>query len=120
MIEDMLADILAKEIAKEIDGEVLVAMLANWPDSLYQPKMSGRAGPDLPYGWAGEHRIPNTIGFDKHMELYQDIVRWINSSVKNPKQNVFWNKIGDCIYVMFRKKQDYVLYLLKYGHYSNG
>ena len=115
LLEDTLAQILSDEIAKEIDNEVLISMLANWPDNLYTKKLSGRAGPDLPYGWAGELAYPNRTNFADHMEMYMDMVRHINTVVNNPKQNACWNKIGDCVYVMFRKQKDMDWFVLKYG-----
>jgi len=104
---DILA-IMVNEIQKEINNQILISMLDNWPYPYYS---SG-----LPEGWAGEHKIGDAIG----LELYTEVVKWIRSSVKNPTNNVYWTKIGECIHVKFRKKQDYVLYWLKYGHHSNG
>lgn len=69
----------------------------------------------LPYGWAGQRHISNNIGFEKHFQLYNDLVEWIQETVSSPTQNACWVKIGDCIYVQFRKEKDLIMYLLKFG-----
>lgn len=106
-LEDTLTGILAQEIAMEIDNEVLVSMLGNWPENT--------STGNLPYGWAGELTYPNITDFEDHMAMYQDMVHHINTVVKNPKQNALWTKIGDCIYVQFRKQKDMDWFVLKYG-----
>lgn len=111
----MVIDALGKQLAKEIDGQVMVIAMSHWPDDLYTPKMSGRAGPNLPYGWAGELSYPNVTNFDDHMAMYMEMVGWINKMIPNPKQNACWNKIGDCIYVMFRKEKDMAWFATRWG-----
>lgn len=69
---------------------------------------------DLPYGWAGEWTCPNIIGFDKHFQLYADIATWILNNIHNPYGNCKWAKIGDCIYVQFRKKKDMTWFILRW------
>lgn len=70
---------------------------------------------ELPYGWAGELTYPNTIGFGDHFQLYRDMVEWINTNIKDPGTNVQWTKIGDCIYVQFRKQKDMTWFALRFG-----
>lgn len=70
---------------------------------------------ELPYGWAGKVSYPNIQGFDAHFQMYRDMVEWIETTVKNPKQNVLWSKIGDCIYVQFRKQKDMDWFVLRFG-----
>ena len=77
---------------------------ANWYQDSY----------DL-YGWAGELTYVNTQGFDHHFQLYRDMVAWIRENVKNPQQNVLWNKIGDCIYIQFRKQKDKNWFAMRFG-----
>lgn len=105
-IFDQIAADMANEIAKDIDRGVYVSMISNWPE---------RPNGDLPYGWAGELTYANTMGFDAHFELYKDMVEFINQHVKNPKENCFWNKIGDCIYIQFRKSKDMTWFVLRFG-----
>lgn len=69
----------------------------------------------LPYGWAGELTYPNVVGFDAHFQMYNDMVEWINANVSNPRYNTLWTKIGDCIYVQFRKKKDMMWFSLRFG-----
>jgi hypothetical protein len=69
----------------------------------------------LPYGWAGELAYPNTQGFEEHFRLYKDMVEHIMSNVANPHDNVLWTKIGDCIYVKFRKEKDLMWFKLRFG-----
>lgn len=82
--------------------------------TLYEPNWD-YCGFDLPYGWAGERHIINNVGFEHHFKLYYDIVEWIQKNVSNPIQNARWIKIGDCVYVQFRKEEDLIMYLLKFG-----
>lgn len=70
---------------------------------------------DLPYGWAGAYTNPNNIGFDKHFQLYNDIVDWILNNVSDPVKNARWVKLGDCIYVYIRKRKDLTLFLLRWS-----
>ena len=70
---------------------------------------------ELPYGWAGELAYPNTMGFDRHWDLYNDMARWICEHINRPETNVFWNKLGDCIYVQFRKRSDMMWFALRFG-----
>ena len=77
----------------------------NWPSNLY----------GLPYGWAGQVSYPNRTNFEDHFQMYRDMVAWIKEHVKNPEQNVLWNKIGDCIYVQFRKQKDKTWFTLRFG-----
>lgn len=114
-IEGQMAEILADEIAKEIDMEVMLSVISHWPADLYSPKMSGMSGPDLPYGWAGELTYPNVTDFNDHIAMYYGMVSWINEMILNPKQNACWNKIGDCIYVMFRKEKDMSWFVTRWG-----
>lgn len=69
----------------------------------------------LPYGWAGEYSNANTIGFDKHYELYRNMVRWIHDNISNCERNVCWAKIGDCLYFQFRKEKDMAFFLLRWA-----
>ena len=78
---------------------------ANWP------KLSND---DIPVGWAGSYSIPNNNGFKLHAALYRDIVAWIQANINRPFSNVHWAKMGDCIYVQFRKKSDFTLFLLRW------
>lgn len=78
----------------------------NWP--------SAHTG-ELPYGWVGELTYPNNIGFENHFQLYRDMVAWIQDNINNPTGNVTWNKIGDCIYVQFRKEKDMFWFKLRFG-----
>ena len=98
LLEDTLWQILSDEMAKDLD---------NWPKN----ESTG----NLPYGWAGELTYPNRTDFDDHMAMYKDMVRHINTVVKNPNNNALWTKIGDCIYVQFRKQKDMDWFILKYG-----
>ena len=111
-LEDQMAQILVDEIRKEMDNEILISMLANWPKTAHDNFGTIK----LPYGWAGEHSIPNKTNFQDHMDLYKDIIKWIRTNIQNPEQNALWNKIGDCIYVMIRKPKDYTMYALRFGH----
>jgi hypothetical protein len=77
----------------------------NWPNS----------NGELFYGWAGELTYPNTIGFDRHFQLYRDIVEWLENNVKDHYHNTCWTKIGDCIYVQFRKQKDMMWFSLRFG-----
>lgn len=70
----------------------------------------------LPEGWAGELTYVNHTNFDDHRQLYKDIVAWIEKNIKNPTQNVLWTKLGDCIYVQFRKQKDMMWFSLRFGH----
>jgi hypothetical protein len=67
------------------------------------------------YGWTNELTYPNTMGFDRHFQMYRDIVAWIRLHVKDPTHNVMWTKIGDCIYVRFRNEQDRNWFVLRFG-----
>ena len=78
-------------------------------DSNWGP-MSG-----LPPGWAGEYSNPNTIGFDAHFQMYNDIVDWILLNVADPYNNARWIKIADCIYVDIRQPRDWTLFTLRWG-----
>ena len=69
----------------------------------------------VPYGWAGERSYPNNIGFDKHFQMYNDIVDWLHTNVENTKHNAHWNKIGDCIYVQLRKRENLMMFVLRWG-----
>ena len=69
----------------------------------------------LPQGWAGEYFNPNTIGFDAHFGLYNDIVDWIHANIKRPYSNAHWVKIGDGIYVHIRKKRDWMWFTMRWG-----
>ena len=84
----------------------------NWPSEIASQLPWPRC---LPYGWAHAHAIPNTMGFEKHFELYHDIVQWVDNEVPRGRDNVLWEKVGDCIYLMFRKERDYLLFALKFG-----
>lgn len=85
----------------------MINLTGNWPTS------------ELPYGWAGKCYISNTMGFDKHLQLYKDIMHWIETNIEDPNKNAHWIKIGDCIYVHIRKKQDLVWFKLVWGQYGN-
>jgi hypothetical protein len=83
----------------------------NWPNSIYDA--SGRM--HLPYGWAGELTYTNVTNFAQHEALYREMVKHINTLVRNPVQNVLWTKLGDSICVCFRKKQDLMWFKLRFG-----
>ena len=70
---------------------------------------------ELPYGWAGELVYPITQGFREHQALYAEMVGWIFRNIQNPTQNALWNKLGDCIYVQFRKRKDMMWFSLRFG-----
>jgi hypothetical protein len=78
----------------------------NWPNSLSNTVL---------HGWAGELYYPNNTHFEHHFQLYRDMVEFIMSTVKNPHNNVLWNKMGDCIYIKFRKKKDMAWFTLRFG-----
>lgn len=82
------------------------------PDPLPEPNW-----PEQPYwfGWSGELTYPNRTNFDDHFQQYRDMVEWIKENIKNPEQNVFWNKIGDCIYVRFRNQKDKNWFAMRFG-----
>ena len=68
------------------------------------------------YMWKhGEYFNPNTIGFDAHFGLYNDIVDWIHANIKRPYSNAHWVKIGDGIYVHIRKKRDWMWFTMRWG-----
>lgn len=69
----------------------------------------------LPYGWAGEYTCANTIGFDAHAALYNEIVDWIHDNIARPHTNAHWAKMGDCIYVQIRKKKDMFWFTMRFG-----
>ena len=71
---------------------------------------------ELPYGWVGEWTCPNKINFEHHFQLYRDVVEWLETNVINHRANTKWVKLGDCIYVQFRKKKDYMWFLMRFGH----
>ena len=76
---------------------------------------SGAYSDIVPEGWAGGLSYPNRTNFDDHFRLYNNMVEWIKQNVADPHQNVLWNKIGDCIYVQFRKKKDMMWFKLRFG-----
>jgi hypothetical protein len=43
------------------------------------------------------------------------MVDWLEQNVKNHRGNTLWTKIGDCIYIQFRKKKDMVWFSLRFG-----
>lgn len=69
----------------------------------------------VPEGWAGELTYPNRTNFDDHLQQYMNMVAWVEQNVENPHQNVLWTKIGDCIYVQFRKNKDMLWFKLRFG-----
>ena len=81
----------------------------NWIGSI------GTGSSNVPYGWAGELTYPNTMGFDLHWQLYGEMIDWIQHNVKNHRSNVLWTKIGDCIYIQFRKEKDMTWFSLRFG-----
>jgi len=83
---------------------------SNWP---HFPGTSENG--KLPYGWAGQQHYFNSVGFDAHFQLYNDIVRWCYDTIQNTKQNAYWTKIGDCIYIQLRKEEDLLMFILKFG-----
>lgn len=62
-----------------------------------------------------EHHIPNTIGFDAHFQLYRDIVEWMPKNIHHVKRNTRWAKLGDCIYLQFKKEKDFMLFMLRWA-----
>lgn len=67
------------------------------------------------HGWAADFSYPNNIGFDAHFALYNEMVVWIKTNVERYEHNALWTKIGDCIYVKLRKKNDALMFALKFG-----
>ena len=61
------------------------------------------------------HAIPNTIGFNNHFKLYNDIVFWIRDNLRHHTQDARWIKIGDCIYVQFKNEKDYVWFMMRWA-----
>ena len=59
--------------------------------------------------------IPNTMGFDKHCNLYQNIVTWIKTTIPNYSSTVMWDKVGDGLYFSFKDEKDYTMFLLKWA-----
>jgi len=68
-----------------------------------------------PNGWAGYLYIPNTTCFDDHYQTYVGIINWIEGNIERPYRNAHWSKIGDCIYVNIRKKDDFARFLLRWS-----
>ena len=66
------------------------------------------------YGWT-DLAYPNYIGFDQHFALYNQMVTWIKANVRNYQHNAMWTKIGDCIYIKLRKRDDAMVFVLKFG-----
>ena len=64
--------------------------------------------------WAGELTYPNTTDFDTHRQLYRDMVAWIMDNVADYRHNTCWAKIGDCIYIHFRKSADLTWFALRW------
>jgi len=54
------------------------------------------------------------MGFDGHFALYNEAVRWIKS-LDNFKRNVRWIKVGDCIYIKFRREDDIMMFKLRFS-----
>ena len=75
---------------------------------------SGDTG-TVPVGWAGELSYPNRTNFDDHLQQYINMIEWIKQNVADPYQNVLWTKIGDCIYIQFRKRKDMTWFVLRFG-----
>lgn len=75
----------------------------------------GYSAEKLPQTWAGEYHIVNNMGFLLHDQIYCDVVAWINENIARPYKNAHWAKIGDCIYVQIRKKQDFTLFMLRWA-----
>lgn len=71
-------------------------------------------GYETPYGWS-EHNIVNTMGFARHYEIYIEIVAWIYANVENCEKNAMWFKVNDCIYVRLRRRQDALMFTLKWS-----
>lgn len=80
----------------------------NWPNPLAQ-------GETVLEGWAVELAYPNITGFQHHFQLYNDMVDFIKENVVKYENNALWTKIGDCIYIKLRKKQDATLFILRFG-----
>jgi hypothetical protein len=76
---------------------------------------SVEAGGKVPYGWAGELAYPNNTNFEHHWQLYGEMITWIEENINNHRNNVLWTKIGDCIYVQFRKQKDMTWFSLRFG-----
>ncbi len=77
----------------------------NWPNK----------NGELFHTWAGTWTNSNTIGFEAHFKLYRDIVDWLEQNVNDHYHNTCWTKIGDCIYVQFRKERDLVMFSLRWS-----
>lgn len=97
-LEEQLAAILANEIRIEIDQNVIVELTNNW--------YSAR----LPYGWAGEHYVPDTAE-----KRYLAIVAWIKNNINNPEQNAHWTKLGQSTRVFIRRPRDLTVFLLRWS-----
>lgn len=65
-------------------------------------------------GWY-HHEIPNTMGFDAHFDLYRSIAQWIPENIHYARRNTRWTKMGDCIYVQFKKEKDYHWFMLRWA-----
>lgn len=86
-----------------------VLHMDNWIGSI------SAGGGQVPYGWAGELTYPNNTNFDDHFQMYNEMVEWIHDNINNHRSNVLWTKIGDCIYVQFRKPKDMMWFSLRFG-----
>jgi hypothetical protein len=62
-----------------------------------------------------EHCIPNNVGFDAHFQMYRDIVAWIPKNIHHHRRNTRWTKMGDGIYVQFKKEKDYHWFMLRWA-----
>lgn len=68
----------------------------------------------LPYGWT-EHTIINTMGFDRHAQIFTEVVEWIYNNVDNCEAHAHWFKINDCIYVQLRRRKDATMFALRWS-----
>jgi hypothetical protein len=62
-----------------------------------------------------QHCIPNTMGFEAHFQLYWDIIEWIQKNIHHHRRNTRWTKMGDGIYVQFKKETDFMLFMLRWA-----
>lgn len=58
---------------------------------------------------------PNTIGFEKHFQLYHDMITWVYLNIDDCEQVVEWTKIGDGIYFRFWNPNDAMRFRLTWG-----
>lgn len=88
-----------------MSGSVLTLPDSQWADG----------GTTVIEDWVAMWAYPNYIGFERHFQLYRDMVDWIKANVVNYKHNAMWTKIGDCIYINLRNPRDAMMFALRFG-----